>query len=168
MKKRPFYSLFFFSPLFIPAQDSVKTRQKPFIRNALFVEAGGIGGVYSIGWERRSRHCCMMPYYWHFGASVLPFGSRVIVDFPVSINIRYYLVRKWNLIAETGTGQVLILDVGGGKGGTIRGTLNFGLWFEPKKDKCFLKFAYTPFYSYLYNFQYNHWGGIAFGYYLKK
>ncbi|MEW6469117.1 MAG: hypothetical protein AB1458_09345 [Bacteroidota bacterium] len=168
MKRISFILLSFFFLQTICAQDTLSFR--PLRQNSVFIEGGGHGGVYSMVYEKNCKPYCgrigkPSPYYWHFGFSFLPYGGSIIIDFPVSFN---RILGKGKHKAEIGTGQVFILDIRGGKGGYLRGTIRLGYRFEPAEKRYYLKFAYTPFYSYLYNFQYNHWGGIAFGYYLKK
>ena len=131
----------------------------------LYLEGGGNGGLYSLNYEGIA--IPLLKTYpnsfnisWNAGFSLLPFSGRAVVDFPVSIAyVAYMHAGKFG--AELGTGQTLILDLGGGKGGTIRGTFRYGIRYRNKKY-CW-RITYTPFYSYINNFQFEHWFGISYG-----
>lgn len=129
----------------------------------LFLELGGNGGLFSINYENKLFRFGKSRLNWDAGFSLVPMSGRAIIDFPFSIN---FLIGIKKNKAELGTGQTLILDLGGGKGGTIRGTFRLGYRYENKNH--YWRLAYTPFYSYIYNFQYEHWIGISYGHYFKK
>jgi hypothetical protein len=132
-------------------------------KRSLFFEAGGNGGVYTLGYERKLGRQESRKFNMCLGLAVLP-TSGTSVTLAHTINV---IVGKTKHKAEAGTGYMLAISLGG-KGGTLRGTFRLGYRFEPPGKRYYLKFAYTPFYSVIYNFQWEHWGGIAFGYYLKK
>jgi hypothetical protein len=154
------FSFLFVADFFAQSQDSIK----PNYRN-VFSELGGNGGLYSLNYENKLCRFKNSRLNWNAGFSVVPLSTRAVVDFPVSVN---WLIGNKRNKFEIGTGQVLVLSLGGGKGGTIRGTFRFGYRYENEKKRYYFLFAYTPFYSYIQNLQYENWGGISFGYYFKK
>ena len=161
MKIKIFFFLLFIFPVAEKtfAQDSLQRY------HGMFVEAGGNGGVYSIDYQNKLFFVRHHPVLWIAGFSAIPISSRTIVSFPVTAKI---ILGKGKHKAEFATGQMLALSLGGGKGGTIRGTFSLGYRFEPENKRYFLEAAYTPFYSYIQNFQFNNWFGFSFGRYFKK
>jgi hypothetical protein len=139
------------------AQDSLRSR-------SILLEVGGNGGFYSVNFEKDFRHVLPAEFKWEAGFAVLPFGNRVILDFPYSIN---YICGKKKHAAEFGTGQVFMLDIKGGTGGFIRGTFHLGYRYQPEGKRWFFNAAYTPFYSWIVNFQYEHWFALGIGYRLN-
>ena len=159
--------LFFILSLYYngKAQDTIPEKPRGY-PPALFFELGGHGGIYSVGIDKilflftRESH-----FNWSAGCAIVPLPGRAVVDFPVSIKYNYVAWKSGRMI-ELGTGQTLVVDVGGGKGGTIRGTFRAG--YTCYRKRHFWSAAYTPFYSYLNNFQWEHWAGISYGHYLLK
>ena len=149
--------LFLFLSLHVHAQDSLHSP------NSVFAEAGGSGGIYSIGYEKNMR-LAAIPFNMDLALEIVPLGHRTVITLPVSLN---YSLGKGAHKLELGTGQMFTLSIGGGKGGTIRGTVRVGYRLEPTGKHYYLRFAYTPFYSWIYNFQWNHWAGISYGFYFK-
>lgn len=144
----------------LTAQDSLAPRSRAF---NIYAEIGGNGGIYSINFRKKIRKITKQDFYWSAGFSVMPRGSFTVFDFPVSVNW-YKSLGTTGLIF--GTGQVLILSTG--KGGTVRGTFRVAYRVHLIKWRSSLEFAYTPFYSYIYNFQYENWFGIGFAYHFKR
>jgi hypothetical protein len=141
------------------SQDSVSYNKR------LLFETGGNGGVYSLNFEKDFPKVCSGNLKWEAGFSVVPLGSRIVIDFPLSIN---YTLGKSRHKAEFGTGQLLIINIGSGNAGFIRGTLHIGYRNQLPQKRWFWKIAYTPFYSYAVNFQYEHWLGAGVGYQIRN
>lgn len=150
----------FFAARSASAQDSTRTRYAN-----VFAELGGHGGVYSLNYENRFAPHTRARFNWTAGFSLLPLSGRAVVDFPVGLNV---VMGKTKHKLEIGTSQVLILDLGGGKGGTIRGNVRIGYRYEKPGSRSYWLFSYSPFYSYVHNLQYDNWFGAAWGFYLKK
>jgi hypothetical protein len=153
-------ALLFLSVQCVTAQDSTRTHYAN-----VFAELGGHGGIYSFNYENRVNKLHAFRLNWTAGLSVLPVAGRAVVDFPLGINAVF---GKTKHKLEAGTSQVLILDLGGGKGGTIRGNIRIGYRYEKPGSRSYWLFSYSPFYSYIHNFQYDNWFGAAWGFYLKK
>ncbi len=156
----PFFMLLFllFAAMRTSAQDSTRTRYAN-----VFAELGGHGGIYSLNYENRFSKMQAFRLNWTAGFSVLPLSGRAVVDFPVGVNAVF---GKTKHKLEIGTSQVLILDLGGGKGGTIRGNIRIGYRYEKPGSRSYWLFSYSPFYSYIHNLQYDNWFGAAWGFYL--
>lgn len=132
---------------------------------SLNAEVGGNGGIYSINFQRHIPNRFKLPVYVSVGLCVFPRGSLFTLSIPVSVN--YRLNCKGANAFVFGAGQTLILS--NSKGGYIRGTFRVGYrWTFLKKRAWYLEAAYTPFYSYFYNFQLDNWFGVSFGYYLNS
>lgn len=132
---------------------------------SLNAEVGGNGGIYSFNFQRHLPNRFKLPLHLSAGLSVFPRGSIFTLTVPVSIN--YQLTHRGTNAFVFGTGQTLILS--NSKGGSIRGTFRIGYrWKFLKKSAWYLEAAYTPFYSYIYNFQWDNWVGVSFGYYLNS
>lgn len=158
MKRLPVVLIsLFFSAGCLAQVDSVSCQR-------IFAEAGGNGGLWSLNYEWNARKILPEKLRWEVGFSIVPYANHLIVDFPFSVN---FIFGKRTHKAELGTGQVFMLDIGGGKGGFIRGAFHAGYRFEAPGRRFFYKIAYTPFYSYLFNFQYEHWFGAGIGYQIK-
>jgi hypothetical protein len=131
----------------------------PIHRAALTAELGGNGGVYSLNYHRKWFWIGKFPTFVSGGLSIFPRGSLFTMSVPLSFNVMFE-TKKYNEWIF-GAGQTLILS--NTKGGYIRGTFRFGYRWELPGVPLFLEFAYTPFYSYFYNFQWDNWVGIQFG-----
>lgn len=132
-----------------------------FHKSNLTAEILGNGGVYSINYQREVIYFRSSRLFWSAGLSVFP-NASFIVTTPVSLNWQKPFGRHHLIL---GTGQVLILSAT--KGGYIRGISRVGYRFNFSGGKSFLEFAYTPFYSYFYNFQWDNWIGASFGWNLN-
>ncbi|MFI5172104.1 MAG: hypothetical protein ACHQFW_06910 [Chitinophagales bacterium] len=130
----------------------------------ILFEAGGNGGVYSFNYEHDFEYFWQGNLKWEVGLSYSPFFGKNIIAIPLAIN---YVIGKSKHKMELGTGQVLIIAPGEEHGGFIRGTFDVGYLLQPDDKRVYYKFAYTPFYSYTSNFQYQHWGALGIGYQLK-
>lgn len=132
----------------------------------IFIEAGGNGGLYSINYEQDFRKILNKNLKWEVGFSVVPWGGkRVIIDFPLSLN---YTIGNGKHKAEAGSGQLIIFGNKAPTGLALRGTFHFGYRYQPENKRTFLKIAYTPLYSYMYNFQWEHWFGVGVGFHFGQ
>jgi hypothetical protein len=134
------------------------------VSSSVNAELGGNGGVYSLNYQRSFERLVRLRLSWCAGLSVYPRGSLITMSVPVSVIYRKTLRNADDLVF--GAGQTLILS--NTKGGYIRGTFRLGYrWHILKKNAWYIEAAYTPFYSYLYNFQWDNWLGVSFGYYFQ-
>lgn len=128
-----------------------------FNKSNLTAEIGGNGGLYSVNYQRGLFYFGSSRIFWSAGLFLFP-NSSFIAATPLSLNWQKPFGRHHLIL---GAGHVLI--VSRTKGGYLRGTMRAGYRWNFSGGKSFLEFAYTPFYSYFYNFQWEHWAGVAFG-----
>jgi hypothetical protein len=128
-------------------------------RRAFFLELGGNGGTYLLGFERRFNKVLPGHLRWQVGTSVTPLG-QTFFDLHAGINYTRGKVHQ----AEAGMGHLFVVDLTGGKGANVRFTFRFGYRLDPWKRRMYFKAAYTPFVSYIYNLQYEHFAGLTVGY----
>ena len=144
--------------------DGRRSPTKPKRLFNIYAEIGGNGGVYSINYRTKIGLIKSQDMYWMAGISVLPRGSFVTFAVPASMNWYTPAGMKGGFIL--GTGQTLILSTG--KGGFVRGTFRVAYRRHFTKIHCSMELAYTPFYSYLYNFQWDNWFGAGFAYHFMR
>lgn len=148
-----------FSDVRAQERDSNSVVIVPPPKYTLTAELGGNGGVYSLNYHHHIHGQWASFLFGSAGISVLPRGPLITLSLPVSVNW-YRMILKRNSFV-LGTGQTLILSTT--KGGYIRGTFRAAYRVEFRLLPIFFEFAYTPFYSYLYNFQWDNWVGVSFG-----
>ena len=133
-------------------------------RKNIYLELGGSGGFASFNFEWIFAHRNpKMRFLLRPGISVSPIDKNngLALIFPVMVHGVY--------------GQKHCLDVGLGQTFTIttkgqfffRAPLSIGYRLEPKSSRMFYRFSYTPIVSYLFDQQWEHWGGISVGYKIK-
>jgi hypothetical protein len=100
-----------------------------------------------------------------YGFSVTPVDKNngVVLIFPVMLHA---VKSKGNHGLDLGLGQTISITTRGRF--FIMMPASIGYRFQPLDKKYYVRFAYTPIISYLIDFQYQHWGGITFGYRLKN
>lgn len=133
--------------------------------NYLSFELGGSGGIASINFEHELKDFNRSKLFLRTGFSAAPIdvnnGSALI--FPV--------MTHWSLFDADHH-----LDLGLGLAFTVSTRLQFytrmpasiGYRYEPADKRYYLRAAYTPIISYLFEFQLNNWAGLTFGYRLKS
>lgn len=99
------------------------------------------------------------------GLSFTPISKNngIVLVFRVMMHFTTY---KGNHGFDLGLGQSLSISTKGSF--FIRMPLSLGYRLEPQDKKFYWRFAYTPIMSYLFGFQYEHWGGITLGYKISK
>lgn len=164
IKKRNFLPVLFFCffALKLFSQEDERTDFR-----TVYLEIGGNGGVYSVNYENRLKGFSRSRLNWRLGFTVWPDPEtfRPIAAIPAGIN---WLYGTGKHRFEAGTGQLLVLDYLRGNGATLIASFRAGYRFEPPAKRYYLSAAYTPFYYYLREADYQHWWGFAFGLYLKK
>ncbi|MGL4598608.1 MAG: hypothetical protein ACRCYO_13915 [Bacteroidia bacterium] len=131
----------------------------------LSFELGGSGGLASINYERVFRQNESRKILWRVGFSLAPIdrNNGTVLVFPLMIH-GVWGSSKHKL--DVGIGQTISLSTKGSF--FIRMPTSIGYRLEPAEKRYYWRFAYTPMFSYLVDFQMQHWGGIAFGYRLKS
>ena len=143
--------------------DATPQRKLPKRHNVYF-ELGGSGGFGSFNYEWVFAHRNpKMRFLLRPGLSFTPIDKNngFALIFPVMVHGVY--------------GQKHCLDVGIGQTFTItskgqfffRAPVSIGYRLEPKESRMFYRFSYTPIVSYLFDQQWEHWGGISIGYKIK-
>jgi hypothetical protein len=128
----------------------------------LVLEIGGTAGMSALKYQKHYRFLPAMS--WETGLSLWPGKSNFFVTVPFGFN---YLLGKNEHHLELGTGQFFVMNLRGGDS-YIRGSFRVGYRHHNPEKQLFYSIAYTPLYSYFYNFQYQNWFGFAIGYQFKS
>lgn len=127
---------------------------------AVSFEIGGVGGFGSFSYSKEFKRCDKLGLEYRVGLSFSPIdknnGNAII--FPLLVHVTY---GKNKHFADVGIGQALTVTTRGSM--FMRMPASFGYRFQTD-GHLFYRFAYTPLISYIYNFQWEHWGGITIGY----
>lgn len=146
---------FFLAPA-LQAQEA-----KPFHASAVHAEIGGMGGIYSLSWERGigKQNWFIQP-----GMAVYGTGKYRLLIFPVIVK-KTFGAHAHKL--ETGIGQGITFAFGQGFQVFPRGILDIGWRYQKENSPWIFRACYTPMISYIADLQYQHWGGISLGYQLN-
>ena len=142
----------------ITAQDTKKTNYFSF-------EIGGSGGLGSINIERPFLQKEKSSFSWRAGLSFAPIDKNNGFGIVFPIMVHGVFGQNAHKI-DAGFGQGITITTRGQF--FARMPLSFGYRFQPTDKRYYLRIAYTPLVSYLVDFQFQHWGGITFGYTFKK
>ncbi|MGB1102831.1 MAG: hypothetical protein ACPG21_04315 [Crocinitomicaceae bacterium] len=126
-------------------------------------ELGGSGGIASFNYEKVLKSFGTDHFPMRYGISFAPLDANNGNSFVFPIMFH----SKWGgngRFADLGIGQALTLTTRGSA--FIRMPLSIGYRFEPEEKRYCLRAAYTPIVSYIFNFQWENWAGLAFGYQL--
>lgn len=143
---------------------------------AVSLEIAGSGGFGSLNYEQElwshkktlplRDECFRQPdagfrLDFRAGFSFTPIDKNngIVLIFPVLVHGIWH---KENHGLDLGIGQSFSVTTKGNL--FVRMPLSAGYRFEPTDRNYYLRFSYTPLISYLIDFQYQHWGGITFGY----
>lgn len=144
---------------------------KPF-RNGVITSAGGEGGVYTIGYERLFVKDKSFGTFLHAGISGFPIDQRITFAFPVSFG-GYYRTKSWEFLAGPGIGPNVSCnyqEFSGNGAGRLRyysrAYFEAGTRLRVSGDRYTIGIKYSPFISFIENFQWEHWAGINFGIHL--
>lgn len=126
-------------------------------------ELAGSGGIASFNYEKVFQSFGSDHFYMRYGISFSPVdvNNGTAIIFPIMFQ------SKWGgngHYADLGIGQAITITTRGS--GYIRMPLSMGYRFEPTDKRYYLRAAYTPIVSYLFNFQWENWAGLTFGYQL--
>lgn len=162
--------------VFIAAATSVRAQKE----RSLSFELAGSGGFGSLNFEKNiylksenepivdelmvpKKVGFRMDMRYGFSFTPVDKNNGVVLIFPIMLHA---VKSKGNHGLDLGLGQTISI--------TTRGRFfvmmpaSIGYRFQPLDKKYYLRFSYTPIISYLIDFQYQHWGGITFGYRLKS
>jgi hypothetical protein len=136
--------------------------QKP---KYLSLEALGSGGLASLNYEQGIIDKDIFDMHFRTGLSFAPIDKNngTAIIFPLMV---HGLLGSGNHKLDLGLGQALTVTTRGSF--FLRMPASVGYRFEPIDKRYYLRASYTPIVSYLFNFQWEHWGGLTFGYRLTK
>ena len=129
-------------------------------KGAISLEIAGVGGFGSVSYSKEFKKWDKLGLEYRVGLSFMPIdrnnGNAII--FPLMIHGVY---GNGKHRADAGIGQSLTITTKGSV--FLRMPASFGYRFQTE-GHFFYRFAYTPIVSYIYNFQWEHWGGVTIGY----
>jgi len=136
------------------------TQQGPYV----FLEFGGSGGLASINIEHPVYTTQAFALDMRYGFSLAPIdrnnGTNLI--FPVMV---HGIWGPGSHKLDLGVGQTLSISTRGNF--FLTAPMAAGYRYQPKGKYYFIRLSYTPLLSYLVDIQWQHWGGITFGYSLR-
>jgi len=131
----------------------------------LSFELAGSGGFASINYEKAFLQKEKTDFYYRLGFSFTPIDRNNGTAFIFPLMLHTTLGQGDHLL-DLGIGQTITLTTKGSF--FIRMPLSLGYRLAPTNKKHFWRFSYTPIISYLLDRQWEHWGGITFGYQIGK
>lgn len=133
-------------------------------KGSLELEIAGVGGFGSVSYVKKFASKDAFNFEYRFGLSYAPIdrNNGAALVFPMMAHATY---GSGNHLADFGVGQAITVTTRGSL--FARMPLSFGYRFDPKK-RIYYRIAYTPIISYIFNFQWEHWGGITMGFKLGK
>lgn len=133
--------------------------------NYLSFELLGSGGLGSLNFEHQFFDRDKTDLIFRSGLSFMPIDKNngTAVIFPLMV---HSVFGEGNFKADVGLGQTLTVTTKGQF--FFRMPFSAGMRFEPQDKRYYLRLSYTPIISYIYNFQWEHWGGFTYGFKLTK
>ncbi len=157
----------------IVGQLSAQTHESDSSKNFIYLEAGGIGGVGSINYERIFYNVKKLAFSARIGL-----GTYNIIDFTRKFNpdlfIPISLYGTWgnDHKIEVGIGETMsnvvhysLTEHVPERSSEFHSNFTIGYRYQKKGGRFIFKCSYSPIIE--KNKQYRHWGGISFGYILK-
>ena len=127
----------------------------------LSFELAGSGGFGSINYEKGFIEKPQFQLIGRVGFSLAPIdrnnGSALV--FPVMVHA---VVGKNGHGLDLAAGQTFSMTTHGAI--FLRMPLALGYRYQPLEKHYYLRISYTPIVSYLVDLQWEHWGGLTFGY----
>jgi hypothetical protein len=136
-------------------------------KNGLLFSIGGEGGIYTLAYERQfGSHKTIKPFL-RLGMSIFPIDQRTTLALPISSGA-IYNKNKINISLGVGIGPSISYYSFGGSAWRLYSRLfmETGVRYFLKTGKYSIGLRYTPFVSFVENFQYEHWGAITLGIHL--
>lgn len=133
---------------------------------SISIEAGGVGGLGAVSFETTWNQSERWDLVYLTGFSLIPIdrNNGTVLVFPQMVHSVY----------GEGPHQ---LDMGIGlapsftttlNGAYVRMPLSIGYSLQPMNSRVYWRLAYTPLVSFLFDFQWQHWGGLTLGYRLPQ
>ncbi len=164
--KNCFYILFLPFAIIVNEISEQEAYIDPYIPKNRFAyfELAGSGGLASFNYETSIKKFYLSELYFRTGLSASPIdrNNGTAIVFPLMIHF-VYGQSKHKL--DVGLGQTISITTR--LAFFVRMPASIGYRLEPEDKKYFWRFSYTPIISYLVDFQWQHWGGISFGFKLK-
>lgn len=131
----------------------------------LSFEVAGSGGLGSLNYENAFFESEKMDLHFRAGLSFAPVDKNngIGIVFPLMVHT---ILGAGNHKADIGLGQTFTITTKGSF--FVRMPFSVGYRFEPAEKRYYLRASYTPIISYLFNFQWENWAGLTFGYRLTK
>lgn len=127
---------------------------------AISLEIAGVGGFGSISYSKQFKKWDKLGLEYRAGLSFVPIdnnnGNAFI--FPLLVHATYGNEKH---LADVGLGQTVTVTTRGSA--FVRMPTSFGYRFQ-SEGHMFYRLSYTPIISYIYNAQWEHWGGVTIGY----
>ncbi len=151
MKQLIFISYLFLSSTILFAQK----------KRALSFELGGSGGLASINYEQNYFEKKNLSLLARIGFSYGPIDANNggVLIFPI---MTHAIIGSSDHKLDMGIGQTFSITTKGNY--FILMPTCVGYRYQPVTKNHYWRFAYTPIFSYLIDFQTQHWGGITYGY----
>lgn len=130
-------------------------------QHAFSFEFGGSGGLASINYERNYLEKKKISLLARVGFSYGPIDSNNggVLIFPI---MTHAIIGQQSHKLDIGIGQTFSITTKGNF--FILMPSCIGYRYQPVSKNHYWRFAYTPIFSYLIDFQTQHWGGITYGY----
>lgn len=125
------------------------------------LELLGSGGLGSVNFEHQVMDKDAVDLYMRYGFSMAPIDKNngTALIFPVMTHATFF---KGSHKLDTGAGLSFTVTTKGSFFSRL--PLCLGYRLQPEEKRFFFRVAYTPIVSYLFNFQWENWGGIGFGF----
>lgn len=149
---------------------NIQAQENEPFRNGVILSAGGEGGVYTLGYEKLFVKDKPFGTFLHAGISGFPIDQRITFAFPLSFG-GYYRLKNWEFLAGAGIGTNISYYYQEFSGNTAfsrfryysRAYFEAGPRLRISSDRYTIGVKYSPFISFIENFQWENWAGINFG-----
>jgi hypothetical protein len=129
-------------------------------QRAVFLEAGGSGGIASLNYEQTFYKRANADFLWRAGLSFAPIDRNNGTGIVIPVLAEMITGRSAHHL-ELGLGQGITLTTKG-KFFALT-TVVAGYRWQKEEKPLFFRVSYTPLVSYLVDLQYQNWGGISIG-----
>ncbi len=156
--------------LFIPVKAISQTDTLQLTRNSIYLEAGGIGGIWSLNYEQVIHTKADLRMGVRTGISTYPvadYTGRFNPDIFIPMALTGVLGQDHCL--ELGFGQTFshtvqtnYADGEPERQSALHSNFTVGYRYRPNKGGILFRCSYTPIID--FNRSYRHWGGLSIGY----
>jgi hypothetical protein len=126
-------------------------------KNAIIIEAGGIGFFYSAGYERQIKATATGNLNYRAGVGILPFDSEMLFSFTQELN-KLYKIRQSNSFLEVGSGMSYVFIFNN----DIIVVPRLGYRYQRPGRSGIFRIAYTPL-LFLSDMDFHSFPGISYG-----